>query len=68
MGEEELERIKSSIKKKDLKWQAAKTSVSMLSPEERKRRLGLLPGKKELELISKSQIENEVKKKTRRRS
>lgn len=39
----EIKKIQRAIKKKGLRWKAGKTSMSDLSPEERRRRLGCLP-------------------------
>jgi len=41
----ELDDVKAAIKAKKARWQAGETSISKLSPEERKMRLGLLKGK-----------------------
>lgn len=49
----ELEETKEAIKKKGAKWKAEKTSMSELTPNERKKRLGLIPTEEELELIKK---------------
>lgn len=46
---EDLERTREEIEKKGAKWRAEKTSVSELSPEERRKRLGLKPTDEELE-------------------
>jgi len=48
-----LENIRASIKDKGAKWQAAVTSISKLSFEEQKKRLGLIPTSQELQMISK---------------
>ena len=41
---EDLEEVREAIKKKGARWRAEKTSISELSPEEMKKRLGsLLP-------------------------
>ncbi len=40
---EELENIKAEVKRKKGKWKPGETSISKLSPEERKKRLGLIP-------------------------
>jgi hypothetical protein len=50
MSEEE---IQEEIKKKKLRWKAGKTSMSELTPEEQKKRLGLIPKKEQEELIRK---------------
>jgi hypothetical protein len=47
----ELEETKEAIKKKGAKWKAKKTSMSKLSREERKKRLGLIPTEEELDRI-----------------
>jgi hypothetical protein len=47
----ELERTKEEIEKKGAKWKAEKTSVSELSIEERRERVGLNPTDEELEKI-----------------
>lgn len=38
-----IKKIQRTIKKKGLRWKAGKTSMSDLSPDEQRRRLGLLP-------------------------
>jgi len=38
---EELENIEAEVKRKKGRWKAGETSISRLSPEERKKRLGL---------------------------
>ena len=48
-----LEETKGAIKKKSAKWKAEKTSMSKLSPNERKKRLGLIPTEEQLRLIKK---------------
>jgi len=57
--EEELseEEIKKKIKEKKAEWEAGKTSMSKLSPEERKKRLGLIPTEEEMELIRKKKLD-----------
>ncbi|MGD2200394.1 MAG: hypothetical protein PVJ38_02025 [Candidatus Bathyarchaeota archaeon] len=50
---EELEETKKAIDEKDAKWKAEKTTLSELSPEERKKRLGLEPTEEELEILKK---------------
>jgi len=57
MEEKELEKLQARIKEKRLKWQAGKTSVSELSPDEQRKRLGLIPGREEMELLYKLGIE-----------
>ncbi|VVB93667.1 Uncharacterised protein [uncultured archaeon] len=53
MTEEELseEEIQKEIEKKKLRWKAGKTSMSELSPEEQRKRLGIIPTKEQEELI-----------------
>ena len=46
---EDLKKTKEAIKEKVAKWKADETSMSELTPEESKRRLGLLPSEEELE-------------------
>jgi len=55
LGEEKisLESIRTSIKQRGAEWQAAVTSVSKLSVEEQKSRLGLVPTNVELQTVSK---------------
>lgn len=48
---EELEETREAIEKKGAKWKAERTSMSELSPEERRKRLGLKPTEEELEAI-----------------
>ena len=48
---EDLERTREAIEKKGAKWKAGKTSVSELSSEEQRKRLGLNPTDEELEEI-----------------
>ena len=50
---EEQEETREAIKKKGAKWKAEKTSMSKLSQEERKNRLGLVPTDEELNRIKK---------------
>lgn len=45
---EDLRKTKEAIKKKGAKWKADETSMSELTPEEREKRLGLLPSEEEL--------------------
>ena len=49
----ELKETREVIKKKCAKWRAEKTSISELSSEEQKKRLGLLPTEEELEELKK---------------
>ena len=49
----ELKETREAIKKKCVKWRAEKTSISELSSEEQKKRLGLLPTEEELEELKK---------------
>jgi len=49
---EDLDVTREAIRKKGAKWKAEKTSMSELSSEERKKRLGLLPTDKELNEIN----------------
>ena len=46
---EDLKKTKEAIRKKGAKWKADETSMSELTPEERGKRLGLLPSEDELE-------------------
>jgi hypothetical protein len=46
---EDLKKTKEAIKEKGANWKADETSMSELTPEERKKRLGLLPSEDELE-------------------
>ena len=46
---EDLKKTKEAIRKKGAKWKAEETSMSELTPEERRKRLGLLPSEDELE-------------------
>ena len=50
---EDLEEVRKEIKKKGARWRAEKTSVSELSVEEMKKRLGSLLPDEELEKIQK---------------
>ncbi len=50
---EELKETREAIDKKGAKWKAERTSMSELSPEERRKRLGLNPTEEELEAIRK---------------
>jgi len=52
---EELKETKEAIEKKGAKWKAERTSMSELSPEERRKRLGLNPTEEELEAIKKKE-------------
>jgi hypothetical protein len=52
--DEKLEETKEAIKKKGAKWKADKTSMSKLSRDERRKRLGLVPNEEELERIRKA--------------
>lgn len=54
MTEKELKAIQSAIKEKGHAWQAGMTSVSALSQEEQKARLGLKISKDELDAMSKA--------------
>ena len=56
---EELKRTKNEIKKKGAKWKAEETSMSALSPEERRKRLGLNPTDEELAEAEKKGIREE---------
>lgn len=48
---EELEKIKSEIKRKKAKWTADETGISKLDPEKRRKRLGVIPPKKRCQNI-----------------
>jgi len=48
----ELEEIQKAIKEKEAKWIAGETSVSRMTPEEKKRLLGDLPAEKPKDLVS----------------
>ena len=50
---DELKKTREAIRKKGATWKAEKTSMSELSPEERRKRLGLLPTEEELEELKK---------------
>lgn len=52
---EDLEEVREAIKKKGARWRAEKTSVSELSVEEMKKRLGSLLTDEEIEKIEKIQ-------------
>jgi len=56
-----LEETKEAIKKKGAKWKAEKTSMSKLSRNERKKRLGLIPTEEELERIRKKGYDKKEK-------
>jgi len=51
LSEDDVDR--SDEGKKEAKWKSGKTSMSALSKEERKRRLGLVPSDEELERMKK---------------
>ena len=51
--DEKLEETKEAIEKKGAKWKADKTSMSKLSRDERRKRLGLVPTEEEHERIRK---------------
>jgi len=59
MADEDLsvEEIQKEINKKKLRWKAGKTSMSELTSEEQKKRLGLIPTKEQEELIRKKDLE-----------
>ena len=63
---EDLKKTKEAIRKQGAKWKADETSMSELTPEERGKRLGLLPSEDELEESKKkaSQIRSSASKKT----
>ena len=56
---EDLKRTKEAIRKRGAKWKAEETSMSELTPEERSRRLGLLPSEKELERSKKKGLQKD---------
>ena len=59
-GEElTLEMLKNLIDEKKVNWKAARTSVSELSPEDRKKRVGLIPTNEQLEQIIRLGIDKE---------
>jgi len=49
---EELEKIKSEIKRKKAKWTADETEISKLDPEKRRKRLGVIHPEKRCQSIS----------------
>ena len=51
------EEIQRKIEKKKAKWKSGKTTMSELTPEERKKRLGLIPTEKEKALIHKKGLD-----------
>lgn len=61
--EEELERIEHEIRKKKARWRAGKTRISSLSPEKRRKRLGLKPTKEELRVIHELGLDKPAKTK-----
>lgn len=62
MAEEEIsaEEIQKKIEEKKLKWKAGKTSLSELTLEEKKKRLGLIPTDEEMELIRKKGLDKKA--------
>jgi hypothetical protein len=56
---EDLKRTKEAIRKRGAKWKAEETSMSELTPEERSRRLGLLPSEEELERSKKKGLQKD---------
>lgn len=62
MAEEELseEEIQKKIEEKKLNWKAGKTSMSELTLEEKKKRLGLIPTDEEMELIRKKGLDKKA--------
>lgn len=60
---EEVEETRKAIKKKGARWRAEKTSMSELSDEEKKSRLGLLPTEEELKEIKRKKLGCEKRKK-----
>jgi len=62
LGEERLslENISAKIKETGAKWLAAKTSVSELSVEEQRNRLGLIPTSLELQMITKLGLDKPI--------
>jgi hypothetical protein len=57
---EDLKKTKEAIRKKGAKWKADETSMSELTPEERGKRLGLLPSEDELEESKKKGLRKDV--------
>lgn len=53
--DEEVEKIRKAIKDKGAKWKAEKTSVSELTIQEKRERLGLILTDEELEKAKKRQ-------------
>jgi len=62
VAEEEVsvEEIQKKIEKKKLRWKAGKTSMSELSLEEKKKRLGLIPTDEEKALIRKKCLDKKA--------
>jgi len=62
VAEEEIsaEEIQKKIEEKKLKWKAGKTSLSELTLEEKKKRLGLIPTDEEMELIRKKGLDKKA--------
>lgn len=54
-----LDALQAQIEEKKVKWQAARTSISELSIEEQKKRLGLIPNDKQMAVIRKLGIDRE---------
>jgi len=55
------EEIQKKIKERKLKWKAQKTSMTELTLEERKKRLGLIPTDEEKALIRKKGLDKKAK-------
>lgn len=62
MAEEELsaEEIQKKIEQKKVKWKAGKTSISELTLEEKKKRLGLIPTEEEIAIIRKKGLDKKA--------
>jgi len=55
------EEIQKKIKERKLKWKAQKTSMTELTLDERKKRLGLIPTDEEKALIRKKGLDKKAK-------
>jgi len=63
-----LEQLKTAIEEKDAKWHPEVTTLSQLTVEERKTRLGLLPTKMELQLATEFKLDKPPEEKPKKKA